>query len=315
MANFLVTGGAGFIGSNLVEALLVQGHAVRILDDFSTGYRHNIAPFLDKIDVVEGSIDSLEDCNRAARDMDYVLHQGALPSVARSVADPALSHAINATGTLNVLTAARDAGVKRVVYASSSSIYGDQPVEYKHEALPMCPLSPYAAAKASGEHYLRAFSNCYNLETVSLRYFNVFGPRQDPGSAYSAVIPLFIHALLEGRSPQIHGDGLQARDFTYVENNVRANIQAATGDFVARGQVYNVACGASISLLDLVDALNGLLGTQIRPEHIASRVGDIRVSKADISRAQRELGYHVHVAFEDGLEKTVNWYLTQRAEG
>jgi len=314
MANFLVTGGAGFIGSNLVEALVAAGHGVRVLDDFSTGFRENVAPFAPGVDIVAGSVASPEDCTRAVRDMDYVLHQAALPSVARSVGDPLTSHAVNATGTLNLLAAARDAGVRRVVYASSSSIYGDQALAYKHEDLPMCPRSPYAAAKASGEHYLRAFSTCFGLETVALRYFNVFGPRQDPHSAYSAVIPLFIRAMLDGQAPAIHGDGTQARDFTFVENNVHANILAATGSFEARGQAYNIACGSSYTLLELVDAINGVLGTSIRAAHTEARVGDIRVSKADISQARRDLGYSVQVPFEAGLERTIAWYRAQRAK-
>ncbi len=312
MASFLVTGGAGFIGSNLVAALVARGDDVRVLDDFSTGFRENLAAVASRIDIVEGDLASPEDCARAAQDMDYILHQGALPSVARSVADPLLSHTINATGTLNVLNAAQKAGVKRLVYASSSSVYGDQAVEYKHEGLPMNPQSPYAAAKASGEHYLRAFSNCFGLETVALRYFNVFGPQQDPNSAYSAVIPLFVNAMLDGKSPTIHGDGLQARDFTFVENNVQANIRAATGDFVARGQAYNIACGTSYTLLDLVAALNAELGTEIGAEHVKSRVGDIRISKADIGRAQQDLGYNVSVSFDEGLRRTIAWYREQR---
>lgn len=308
MANFLVTGGAGFIGSNLVEALLSRGDHVRVLDDFSTGYQSNLAAFLPRVEIHTGSVASVEDCVGAVRDMDFVLHQAALPSVARSVADPMTSHAVNATGTLNLLSAAKDGGVKRVVYASSSSIYGDQAVEYKHEELPMCPRSPYAAAKASGEHYLRAFSTCFGLETVALRYFNVFGPRQDPNSAYSAVIPLFLSAMLSGESPSIHGDGTQARDFTFVENNVHANILAATGNFEARGQAYNIACGTSYTLLDLVAALNDSLGTSIQPRHTEGRLGDIRVSKADIRQAESDLGYTVQVAFQEGLERTIAWY-------
>jgi nucleoside-diphosphate-sugar epimerase len=311
MASFLVSGGAGFIGSNLVEALRTRGNRVRVLDDFSTGFRQNLAEFEPDVEIVEGSITSAEDCTRAVRGMDFVLHHAALPSVARSVADPATSHEVNATGTLNLLTASRDAGIKRVVYASSSSIYGDQPVDYKHEELPMSPRSPYAAAKASGEHYLRGFSTCYGLETVALRYFNVFGPRQDPNSAYSAVIPLFVRAMLAGESPQIHGDGTQARDFTFVENNVHANILAATGDFEARGQAYNIACGESFTLFDLVAAVNDALGTNIAPVHTDARAGDIRVSKADISRAKNDLRYEVRVPFEEGLRRTINWYREQ----
>ncbi len=310
MANYLVTGGAGFIGSNIVEVLVERGDGVRVLDDFSTGFEANLADFASRIEVHRGTIASPDDCARACADMNYVLHHAALPSVSRSVADPLASHTFNATGTLNMLVAARDAGVKRLVYASSSSIYGDQPVDEKHEGLPMRPRSPYAAAKASGEHYLQAFSECFGLETVALRYFNVFGPRQDPNSPYSAVIPRFICAMQAGEAPEIQGDGLQARDFTYVENNVSANLQAATGDFDARGQAYNIACGTSYSLLDLVGAINDALGTSITPRFVAPRVGDIRVSKADITRAEQAMNYTVRVPFSEGLRRTITWYQT-----
>jgi nucleoside-diphosphate-sugar epimerase len=312
MANYLVTGGGGFIGSNIVRVLLEQNESVRVLENFSTGYRRNLAPFENRIDLVEGDLRSAEDCTRAVADIDYVLHQGAIPSVPRSVADPQLSHEANSTGTLNLLIAARDAGVKRLVFASSSSIYGDQPTEYKTESLPIAPQSPYAGTKAAGEHYLRAFSRCFGLETVALRYFNVFGPNQDPDSPYSAVIPLFIKAILEGKSPTVHGDGLQARDFTFVENNVHANILAATGNFEARGQAFNIACGASYNLLELIDGINSVLGTNLKPVHTEARVGDIRVSKADISRAQEQLQYEVIVPFREGLQKTIEWYMQMR---
>jgi len=313
MANYLVTGGAGFIGSNIVEVLVERGDGVRVLDDFSTGFEANLADFASRIEVHRGTIASPEDCARACADMDYVLHHAALPSVSRSVSDPLASHTFNATGTLNMLVAARDARVKRLVYASSSSVYGDQPVDEKHEGLPVRPRSPYAAAKASGEHYLQAFSECFGLETVALRYFNVFGPRQDPNSPYSAVIPRFICAMQAGEAPEIQGDGLQARDFTYVENNVYANLQAATGDFDARGQAYNIACGTSYTLLDLVAAINGALGTAIKPHFVAPRVGDVRISKAAIARAQDGLHYGVRVPFEAGLGRTLAWYRARPA--
>jgi UDP-glucose 4-epimerase len=311
MPSYLVTGGAGFIGSNIVETLLKQGDSVRVLDDFSAGRRENLAPFFDKIELIEGDLRSPDDCKSAAEDMDYILHHGAIASVPASVADPNRSHEINATGTLNVLMAARDAKVKRLVFASSSAVYGDQKAEMNNEELRTGALSPYAATKAAGEDYVRSFSNCFELETVSLRYFNVFGPKQDPDSPYSAVIPIFIDAVLEGKRPVIHGDGLQARDFTYVENNVRANILAATGDFKAEGQTYNIACGTSFSLLELLDGINRALGTDVAPEHVASRVGDIRISKADITRAKRELNYEVVVAFDEGLTRTIEWYKAQ----
>lgn len=308
MANYLVTGGAGFIGSNIVEYLVARGDAVRVFDNFSTGRRQNLAPFLSKIDVIEGDLRQPEACARAVADMDYVLHQAAVPSVPRSVSDPVLSHDVNVTGTLNLLVAARDARIKRLVFASSSSVYGDQEADVKTENLRLNPMSPYAATKAAGEHYVRAFNVCYGIETVSLRYFNVFGPRQDPASPYSAVIPLFITAMLKGLSPTVHGHGLQSRDFTYVKNNVRANILAATADFEARGQAYNIACGTSYSVLDLVRHINSVLGIDLKPAHEPARVGDVLVSKADISRAQRDMGYEVSVQFEDGLRRVTEWY-------
>ncbi len=312
MANFLVTGGGGFIGSNIVAHLVSQGESVRVIDNFATGHRENLTPFLAKIDLIEGDIRKPEDCARAAADMDYILHQAAVPSVPRSVADPVLSHESNATGTLNMLIAARDAGVKRLVYAGSSSAYGDQESDFKVETLIRNPLSPYAAAKAACEHYLRAFHMCYGIETVTLRYFNVFGPRQDPNSPYSAVIPLFVNAVLDAHSPTVHGDGRQARDFTFVENNVRANILAATGSFKACGQVYNIACGTSYSILDLLDEINAVLGTDVQPAFTEARVGDVRLSKADISRARQDLGYEVFVPFREGLAKTIAWYREER---
>jgi len=308
MAHYLVTGGGGFIGSNIVEHLLAMGESVRVLDNFFTGRRENLEPFRGAIDLIEGDIRSPEDCARAVADVDYVLHQAAVPSVPRSVQDPVLSNDVNVNGTLCLLIAARDARVKRVVFASSSSVYGDQEADWKSEDLLLSPLSPYAANKAAGEYYLRAFSTCYGLETVSLRYFNVFGPRQDPNSPYSAVIPLFIRAMLEGQKPTVHGDGLQSRDFTYVENVARANVLAATAAFPAAGQAYNVACGASFTLLDLIAGINEALGTDIVAEHTAARAGDVRFSKADISRAQRDLGYQVWLPFGEGLRRTIAWY-------
>ena len=312
MANYLVTGGAGFIGSNIVRRLLAKNESVRVLDNFSTGHRANIEPFLDRIEVIEGDLLSPQDCTSAVADVDYVLHQAAIPSVPRSVADPIASHQSNTTGTLNLLIAARDAPIKRFVFASSSSVYGDQAEERKHEALSMNPLSPYAATKATGEHYMKAFSQCFAMETVSLRYFNVFGPNQDPNSPYSAVIPLFIHALSKGRPPTVHGDGLQARDFTFVDNNVHANVLAATGDFEAKGQVYNIACGTSYTLLELIDGIASALRVDIKPTHTEPRAGDVRHSQANISRAQQDMGYEVTVPFSEGLKQTIAWYQTAR---
>lgn len=308
MAHYLVTGGGGFIGSNIVERLLADGQAVRVLDNFLTGRRENLEPFLSSIELIEGDIRNPEDCARAVDGVDYVLHEAAVPSVPRSLKDPLLSNEINVTGTLRLLMAARDAKVKRLVFASSSSVYGNQDAEWKREDLVLAPLSPYAANKAVGEYYLQAFSNCFGLETIALRYFNVFGPRQDPDSPYSAVIPLFINAMLEGRKPTVHGDGMQSRDFTFVENVARANILAATAPCRGCGQAYNVACGTSFTLLDLVSGINEALGTGIAPEHTDARLGDVRFSKADIGRAQRDLGYDVTIPFVEGLRRTVAWY-------
>ena len=308
MANYLITGGAGFIGSNIAEYLADHGESVRIVDNLSTGRIANIAAFVDRIDFIEGDITDPDACSRAVDGMDYVLHQAAIPSVPRSVADPIASHHANVTGTLNLLIAARGAKVKRLVYAGSSSAYGDQPGDFKTENQCPRPMSPYGAAKLAGEHYMAAFTACYGLETVCLRYFNVFGPRQDPDSPYSAVIPLFISAVLNGRPPTVYGDGRQSRDFTYVENTVRANILAATGGFHAKGQAYNIACGESHTILDVLRGVNAALGAAVEPEFAPPRVGDIRDSKADISRARADLGYTVTVPFIEGLSRTAAWY-------
>lgn len=304
---YLVTGGAGFIGSHIVEELIRRGERVRVLDNFSTGRRENLAPFLEHVELIEGDLRNLAAVRQAVAGVDYVLHQGALPSVPRSVNDPLASHAVNATGTLNLLVAGRDAGVKRVVYASSSSIYGDSPTLPKQEDLPPRPKSPYAVAKLAGEGYCRAFSEVYGLETVCLRYFNVFGPRQDPASQYAAVIPLFITAMLRGESPIVHGDGLQSRDFTYVANVVHANLLAAVAPDAA-GRMFNVACGQRHTLVDLIAILNAALNISIVPAHTDRRLGDVLHSLADITAAQEALGYRPQVSFEEGLRQTVAWY-------
>jgi nucleoside-diphosphate-sugar epimerase len=307
MANYLVTGGAGFIGSNIVRELLLRGDAVRVLDNFATGRRENLDDVRDRIDLVEGSICDPDAVRRAVSGMDYVLHQAAVPSVPRSVANPIESLEVDIMGTAQVLLAARDAKVKRVVYAASSSAYGDQEGDAKTEAMLPAPLSPYAGAKLSGEHLCSIFTTCYGLETVALRYFNVFGPRQDPTSEYSAVIPLFITAVLEGRQPVYYGDGLQTRDFTYVANNVAANLLAATSS-AGVGRVFNIACGGAYSLRELLAAINAALGTSVEAREEPARVGDVRHSKADISLARSVLGYEPHVGFEEGIRKTVAWY-------
>jgi len=313
VANYLVTGGAGFIGSNLVEALLQQGHTVRVLDNFSTGKRENLAPFHHRIDLLEGDLTVLDDVRRAVQDVEVVFHQGAIPSVPKSIADPLASHEANVTGTLNVLIAAREMGVRRVVFASSSSVYGDQnPHLAKTEAMNPCPISPYGVAKLAAEHYCRVFHAVYGLETVALRYFNVFGPRQDPASMYAAVIPRFITALLAGQPPIIYGDGEQTRDFTYVGNVVQANLLAATApaEQVA-GEVFNVAMGRQTSLNVLVEMLRHIIGSEVSPLYDAPRPGDIRHSRADISKARRCLEYEPHISLDEGLRLTVEWYRDQ----
>jgi UDP-glucose 4-epimerase len=311
MALCLVTGGAGFIGSHLVDALLEQGRAVRVLDNFSTGSPDNLAAVRDHVEVIDGDITDAETVRRAVRDVEVVFHQAALASVPRSVADPLATHRACVDGTLNVLTAARDSGVRRVVYAASSSAYGNSERLPKSESDPTAPLSPYAAAKLADEHYCAAFSAVYGLETVRLRYFNVFGPRQTPDSPYAAVIPLFIHALATGRRPLLHGDGRQSRDFTYVADAVQANLRAAEAPGVS-GRVYNVACGRRTTLLELVYGLNELLGTSIEPLHGPERPGDVRHSQADIGRAVAELGYRPTTDVPAGLCRCVEWWRRTR---
>lgn len=317
MAHYLVTGGAGFIGSHLVEQLLIRGERVRVLDNLSTGKRANLdaavaaaraAGASGTPDFIEGDIVDLEVVRRAVDGTDYVLHQAAIPSVPRSVADPISSNRSNIDGTLNVLVAARDAGVKRLVFAGSSSVYGDALEMPKHEDMPARPLSPYALQKLVGEQYLQMFTSLYGLETVSTRYFNVFGPRQDPSSPYSGVISLFIRALADGTVPTVHGDGGQTRDFTYVANTVDGVLRAAVAPGVA-GQVINVATNGRVSLNQLLATLNQLMGTAITPEYGPARSGDVRDSQADIGKAARLLGYAPSVTFEDGLRRTVDWAL------
>jgi UDP-glucose 4-epimerase len=303
----LVTGGAGFIGSHLVDALLRRGHAVRVLDDLSSGRLANLHAVRHDIEFLKGDCADPSVVRRAVERRDVVFHEAAVPSVARSVVDPARSHQANATATLSLLVAARDAGVRRLVYAGSSSVYGAEPGLPKRESMPTRPKSPYGVAKLLGEHYLRVFAELYGLETLTLRYFNVFGPRQDPSSPYSGVISLFTTKLLAGKTPVIYGDGRQSRDFTYVANVVEANLRAleATG---LRGQTVNVATGRRISLLRLLSAIGREVGRPSRARHLASRAGDIRHSLADISAARRLLGYRPTVDFETGLTRTVAWY-------
>ena len=303
----LVTGGGGFIGSHLVERLLTDGHEVRVLDNFATGRRENLLGAIGSVELVEGDIQSYERAHTAVRGCDIVFHQAALPSVPRSVQDPLTSHASNVTGTLNVLLAARDSGVQRVVFASSSSVYGANPTLPKHEDMTPLPISPYAVAKLAAENYCRAFTAVYGLETVSLRYFNVFGPRQDPLSQYSAVIPNFISAGLEGRPPTIFGDGEQSRDFTYVDNVVEANVLAALADGI-EGGTYNVACGERITLNRLKGELEAVLDSSITANHEQPRPGDVKHSQADISKIRTDLGYRTIVDLQEGLRRTVAYY-------
>ena len=298
----LVTGGAGFIGSHLVDALVAAGHPVRVLDDLSTGQRDNLPA---SVELINGSVTDVAAVTAAVQGVDAVFHLAAMASVARSLEDPLLCHAICATGTLNVLDAARKAGVRRVVYAASSSAYGSaSDPAGQDEETPLRPLSPYAAAKLAGEHYLEAFAASYGLETVRLRFFNIFGPRQRADSPYSGVIAIFAAALAAGRTPMIHGDGQQARDFVYVSNAVQALMKAAEVPGVS-GRVYNVGTGRSVNLLELVAALNRVLGTSVTPTHGPARAGDVRFSLAKIERIRRELGYEPTVSFEDGLRRTI----------
>jgi len=310
MMRALVTGGAGFIGSNLVEALLAQGHEVRVIDNFATGHRHNLEPFSSDIELVEGDLQSYERAHNSVRGMEVVFHQAALPSVPRSVQDPLTTNAVNITGTLNILLSARDVGVRRVVYASSSSAYGNNPVNPRHEDATPEPLAPYAVAKLAGEHYCRAFANVYDIETVSLRYFNVFGPRQDPDSQYSAAIPRFIRALDEGSALTVFGDGEQTRDFTFVDNVVAANVLAAAAS-IPNGEVFNVACGESVTVNTLVDELADIMGRSAERTYLPARSADVRDSEADIGRARRMLGYEPSVRLREGLERTVAWFTTR----
>lgn len=314
MARYTVTGGAGFIGSHLTEELLRRGHTVRVADNFSSGKRANIeaaaraaAQPVGLIEVVEADLADLAAAREAVAGADYVLHQAAIPSVPRSVKDPITSNRANIDGTLNVLVAARDAGVKRVVFAGSSSEYGDTPTLPKHEDMPVNPLSPYALQKVVGEEYLRLFTRLYGLETVSIRYFNVFGPRQDPGSPYSGVISLFVKWLLAGERPTIHGDGSQTRDFTYVANVVDGVLRACEAP-AASGEAINVATEGRISLNELLAVLQRIIGTNLQPIYGPPREGDVHDSQASIAKARRLLGYEPTVAFEEGLRRTVEWF-------
>ena len=307
MAIYLVTGGAGFIGSHIAETLVKRGDEVRVLDNLSTGKMENLAGIAGKFEFIEGDIRDLETCRRAVEGVSAVFHEAALASVARSVEDPLLANAINVTGTLNLLVAARAAGVGSFVLASSSAVYGDDPTMPKVEGREGRPLSPYGASKLFDEKYAQAFHILHGMNTVSLRYFNVFGPRQDPFSEYSAVIPLFVTKILLGERPTIFGDGEQSRDFIYVEDVVRANL-AAAGSTAAAGEAFNVACGTGTTVNGLLAAVNAVLGTRVEARYAAPRPGDILHSTADISKARRLTGFAPGRSFMDGLRATVDWY-------
>jgi UDP-glucose 4-epimerase len=307
MARYLVTGGAGFIGSHLVERLVSDGESVRVLDDFSSGKRENLVPFEGRIELVEGDMRRPADCRKACEGVEVVFHEGAVPSVPKSVENPVASHEANVDGTFNILMAARDAKVRRVVYAASSSAYGDQPDLPKRESMLPMPLSPYAVNKLVGEYYAQAFYQCWGLETVSLRYFNVFGPRQDPKSQYAAAIPAFVTAILRDEPPIIYGDGEQTRDFTYIDNVVHANLLAAKAPKV-EGQVLNCACGERVSVNQIIGQINELLGQSVEPRYVEERAGDVKHSLADISEAKSVIGFEPVVMFAEGLRRAIDWY-------
>jgi nucleoside-diphosphate-sugar epimerase len=307
MAVYAVTGGGGFIGSHIVEELLRRKQTVKVIDNFSTGRRANIKDFEHDVQLLELDLAHEPDLAKHLRGVEYVIHQAAIPSVPKSIVQPLPSHDANVNGTFNLLMACREAGVRRVVYASSSSLYGDSPTLPKHEEMMPKPLSPYGGQKLFGEMYCQVFTRTWGLETVSLRYFNVFGPRQDPSSQYSGVLSLFITAVLQGRQPTIYGDGLQSRDFTYVQNVVEGNLLACTAGDVA-GEAINVACGDRITVNATLQLINKITGNDIAPIYAQPRPGDIKHSQADITKAQKKLGYKPQVNFEEGLRRTIDWY-------
>ncbi len=305
--DFLVTGGAGFIGSHLVHRLVELGHSVRVLDDLSSGKRENLADVLSKTDWIQGDMADPTTARRACRGVDVVLHEAAVPSVPKSVDDPQTSHRSNVEGTFQLLLAARDEKVRRFIYAGSSSAYGESPTLPKVESMPTDPLSPYAVQKLTGEFYCRAFAKCYGLQTLTMRYFNVFGPRQDPRSQYAAAIPAFVTAILQDRPPTVYGDGEQTRDFTYIENVIHANLLAAKAR-QTNGEVINVACGGRISINQIIADINRYFGKNIKPSYLPDRQGDIKHSAADISLARRVIGYEPVVSTLEGLKLTMDWY-------
>lgn len=307
MDKFLVTGGAGFIGSSICRKLVSQGCFVRVVDNLLTGKKSNLAEFIDKIEFVEADMGDSQVAQSAVKDIDVVFHQGALPSVPLSIDDPAATHKHCVDATFTLLLAARDAGVKRFVYAASSSAYGDAPTSPKVETMPTSPLSPYAVGKLVGEYYCSVFSGVFGLETVALRYFNVFGPHQDPKSQYAAAIPAFVTAILKDEPPTIYGDGEQSRDFTYIDNVVNANLLAARAK-KTNGEVINIACGEAVTVNQIIGMINELLGKNVKPLYVDARVGDVKHSLADITAAQNLIGFKPIVSFSEGLNLAIDWY-------
>jgi UDP-glucose 4-epimerase len=307
MEKFLVTGGAGFIGSNICKELVSQDRFVRVIDNLLTGKKSNLADVIDKIEFIQADMGDSEVARSAMKDIDVVLHQGALPSVPVSIDDPAATHKHCVDATFTLLLAARDAGIKRFVYAASSSAYGDAPASPKVETMPVSPLSPYAVAKLTGEYYCSVFYKIFGLETISLRYFNVFGPYQDPASQYAAAIPAFVTAILKDQPPTIYGDGEQSRDFTYIDNVVEANLLAARAK-QTKGEVINIACGQAVTVNEIIDMINELLGKNVKPIYTDPRPGDVKHSLADITLAQQTIGFKPTVLFNDGLKKAIDWY-------
>jgi nucleoside-diphosphate-sugar epimerase len=307
MQKFLVTGGAGFIGSNICRALASQGSFVRVVDNLLTGRMSNLADIIDKIEFIEADMGQREVALAAMKDIDVVLHQGALPSVPRSVDDPAASHRHCVDATFTLLLAARDSGIKRFVYAASSSAYGDTPTLPKIETMKPMPLSPYAVGKLVGEYYCSVFYKVFGLQTISLRYFNVFGPFQDPTSQYAAAIPAFVTAILNDQSPTIYGDGEQSRDFTYIDNVVHANLLAAKAERTA-GEVVNIACGEAVTVNAIIDIINASVGKNVKPAYTDSRPGDVKHSLADITLAEKTIGFKPKLTFQEGLAKAIDWY-------
>ena len=309
MALYLVTGGAGFIGSSIARALLARGDRVRVIDNFSSGRRENIADMTRDLELLEADILDPAALERAVKGVEVVFHEAAIPSVPKSMAEPLENHEANATGTLRVLHAARQAGVRRLVYAASSAAYGDAPELPKLETMAPAPISPYGASKLAGEYYLQVYAAAFGLETVSLRYFNVFGPRQDPKSEYAAVIPKFITAALAGQIPRIFGDGTQSRDFCHIDNIIEANLKAASAPAAqASGQMFNIACGVATDLNQVVAVIGDILGRKVEARHEPERAGDIKHSYADIAKARARLGYTASVSFAEGLRRTLEWY-------